>query len=92
MGDKFTSHEINMVVDKLVGDIMPIGETHHDDMSYDNLLIYIEVVTGCLERIYEVAEYHDKTEWSTQRSGREALKYLSKLNTDLSELCSEMLL
>lgn len=92
MGDKFTSHEINMVVDKLVGDIMPIGETHHDDMAYDNLLIYIEVVTGCLKRIYEVAEYHDRTEWSTQRSGREALGYLSKLNTNISELCSEMLL
>lgn len=92
MKDKLKSHDINMVVDELVGDIMPIGETNHDNMAYDNLLTYIEVVTGCLERIYEVAEYHDRTEWSMQRSGREALKYLSKLNTDLSELCSEMLL
>ena len=92
MKDKLKSHDINMVVDELVGDIIPIGETHHDDMAYDNLLIYIEVATGCLKRIYQVAEYHDRTEWSTQRSGIEALKYLSKLNTEISELCSEMLL
>ena len=92
MGDKFTSYEITKIFDKLIGDIYPIGETHHDDMAYENLLTYIEVATGCLERIYEVAECHDRSEWSMQRSGEKALKYLSKLNTDLSELCSEMLL
>lgn len=92
MGDKFTSYEIIKILDKLIGDIYPIGETHHDDVAYDNLLIYIEVATWCLERIYEVAECHDRPEWSMQRSGKEALKYLSKLNTDISELCSEMLL
>ena len=92
MADKFTSHEITKVLEKLIGDIKPIGDTYHDDVAYDNLLTHIEVTTWCLERIYEVAEYNDRTEWSTQRSGREALEYLSKLNMNISMLCSEMLL
>ena len=92
MGDKFTSHEITKILEKLMGDIEPIGETHHDDMAYDNLPTYLDVATWFIERIYEVAECHDRPEWSMQRSGKEALKYLSKLNTDISELCSEMLL
>ena len=92
MGDKFTSREITKVLEKLMGDIKPIGDTHYDDMAYANLLTYIEVATWFIERIYEVAECHDRPERSMQRSGKEALKYLSKLNTDISELCSEMLL
>lgn len=92
MGDKFTSNEITKILEKLMGYIMPIGDTYHDDMAYENLLTHIEVTTWCLERIYEVAEFHDRSEWSMQRSGEKALKYLSKLNTNISELCSEMLL
>ena len=92
MGDKFTSCETIKILDKMIGDIYPIGETHHDDIAYENLLTYIEVAKWCLEGIYEVAEYHDRPEWSMQRSGKEVLKYMSKLNTDISELCSEMLL
>lgn len=92
MGDKFTSYEITKILEKLMGDIEPIGETHHDDVAYANLLTYIEVATWFIERIYEVAECYDRPEWSMQRSGEKALKYLSKLNTDISELCSEMML
>ena len=92
MRDKFTYHEITKILEKLMGDIMPIGDTYHDNMAYENLLTHIEVTTWCLERIYDVCKYIDRPEWSMQRSGKEALKYLSKLNTDLSELCSEMLL
>ena len=92
MGDKFTSYEITKILEKLMGDIEPIGETHHDDVAYANLLTYIEVATWFIERIYEVGQYIERPEFSMQRSGKEAIKYLSKLNTDISELCSEMLL
>lgn len=92
MGDKFTSYEITKILEKLMGDIMPIGDTYHDDVAYDNLLTHIEVTTWCLERIYDVCKYIDRPEFSMNRSGKEAIKYLSKLNTDISELCSEMLL
>ena len=51
-----TSEHIVEVIDKLVGEITPIGETNYDDKVKDNLNMMIEIVGHYVDKIGEIAQ------------------------------------
>lgn len=74
---KASADEILMVIDNLVGEVYPVGETHIDEKRLENLKTMIEVTDGLLDRISFVANEHNRTEWSMQKAGQTALEYLA---------------
>ena len=48
--------QIVEVIDKLVGEIKPIGESNYDDKVKENLNTMVEIVGHYVDEIYEVAQ------------------------------------
>lgn len=50
------AEQIIEVLDKLIGEIEPIGETHYDNKVKENLNTMVEVVGHYVDEICEVAQ------------------------------------
>ena len=69
------------IVNKLVGEVEPIGETNEDEKRYANLKVLGKLTEGLLQQLYEVSENKDHFEGSRIRAGSYAadhLRYLSE--------------
>lgn len=51
-----SSEQIIGVIDKLVGGIIPIGETNYDNKAKENLNMMIEIVGHYVDDICEIAQ------------------------------------
>ena len=75
--------EIIDVVNKLIGPIEPIGETHADNIRYENLENMIELMKSLHMRIDAIAtDYKDRPEFSMNRAGKFADEYLDWLGIE----------
>ena len=75
--------ELDDVVRKLVGQIMPIGETHVDDVRFEHLKVMCELVDRLLTDIDTVAtDNKDRTEFSMKRAGEYASDFYTKLGIE----------
>lgn len=50
------AEQIIEVIDKLVGEITPIGETNYDNKAKENLNMMIEIVSHYIDDICEIAQ------------------------------------
>lgn len=67
------------VVKKLIGNVMPIGETNQDEIRFKNLEAMCDLVEELLSEIDDVATYNkNKQEFSMRRSGEFADKFLTR--------------
>lgn len=80
--------EINIyaVVDKIVGPIMPVGESNADSGRLENLNRMITLADQLLSDIEEVANSHNNGEHSMKVLKERAQKYL---RNKCGELCFE---
>jgi len=67
------------VVKKLIGEVMPVGETQEDDKRFANLKVLIELVNGLIGDIDDVASEKSRYEYSRKRAGEFADKALTNL-------------
>ena len=73
--------ELIDITRKLTGRINPIGETHTDNIRYENLNTTIELVEYLLIAINIVASNKDRPEYSMNRAGKCAAKFLSNVGS-----------
>ena len=73
--------ELHEIITKLTGPISPVGETHIDNVRYENLKTAIELVEWLLTDINHVAINKDRAEYSMSRAGKCAAKFLSTVGS-----------
>lgn len=49
---------VKEVVDKLIGDISPRGESNHDNQSINNLKEYCNVISQMIAKIEDISYYN----------------------------------
>lgn len=81
--------EIHDIVNKLVGNICPVGETNEDNKRFDNLKSHLELVYTLLNDINAVATFKDRLEYSMSRAGEKADKFLKDLPTEFERIVGE---
>ncbi len=68
------------VVNKLIGKIQPIGESHNDEIRFKNLEAMTHLITGLIQDVDRVAyENRDRTEHSMKKAGEFAQKFLDNI-------------
>ena len=77
--------DIYEVVEKLVGPINPVGETHTDNVRYENLKELIELTDRLVGKISSCAYLKDRAEFSISRAGRSCQGFLDDLKDCLSD-------
>jgi len=70
---------IKEVVDKLVGQIEPVGESYADERRYENLKKVCELTDLLLSDIDKVIGYKERIEYSMKRSGEYADKFFDRI-------------
>lgn len=70
------------IVKKLIGNIMPIGETREDDIRFEHLKATTELVDLLLDDIKRASHCSNKGEFSLKRSEEFASKFLDNLTTN----------
>lgn len=70
---------IGEVLFKLIGDIHPIQETHHDNQAYENQKKMMFVIDECIEKLFKNAEREDAYAYSAERIRDDASDWLSNL-------------
>lgn len=78
--DKLSIYEI---VSKLVGETIPVGETHTDNKRFENLNTTIELVERLLYDIKYVSQYKDNQEYSMSLIGTTADDFLKETYREL---------
>ena len=69
--------DIYAVVQKIVGDTSPVGETNTDNMRFENLEDMIGLVGSLIGDIADVARFNkDRQEYSMSRAGEKAHSFL----------------
>jgi len=76
---------ITEIVEKLLGNIEPHGESYYDDECLDNLEKYDRLLFKLILEIQDVSNYHTSFRYSEKECGEKALKIL----TDIVEMITE---
>lgn len=64
------------VIEKLIGPISPVGETNEDNRRFENLKEMTILIDKLLFDIHIVAMMNERSEFSIQRAGKYASKFL----------------
>lgn len=76
MERKFSIIEI---VETLVGEINPIGETNEDEVRFENLKVMCDLANNLISKIDDVSyKNKDRYEFSIKRSAEYAEKFLTE--------------
>ena len=73
------------IIDRLIGDYEPIGETYHDDNSNNNLDLLCDLVYHYIKKIYFLIPNKNKVEYSVKTSGEIADNMFNILFEDFFE-------
>lgn len=64
-----TEEVIIDVIDRLIGDYKPYGETNHDNESNDNLIVLCNVIAYYIRELYKITKNTKRVEFSIRHSG-----------------------
>jgi len=70
---------IYKIVQKLIGNIEPYGDTNIDEIRIKNLNEHIELTRSLILDLIEVAKYKDRYEYSIKTLGTDAYKRLLEI-------------
>ncbi len=73
---------ITQMVHKLVGPVIPIGESNYDGKALENLKDLIRITDNLLDKINDAASYITSPRYSEQQIGVEAKKFI--------DMCKQM--
>lgn len=76
------SIDVYEVSKKLIGPVLPVGETHTDERRYENLEKMIELANLLLWDIREVSKNKDRHEASMKKAGTLADEFLNSIKED----------
>lgn len=77
------------VIDRLIGPVSPVGETHIDKCREQNLKVMIAVATALCEGIKRTAEYRNDYRHSVKTIGQRAQASCDELEEMLGETDGE---
>lgn len=83
--DGLESNEITKVMNILIGDTEPVGDTWADKQRFDNLYKLCYVTDWCLDRIATASESFNKPEASVRDIGTTAKEYLTDVKKWIEE-------
>lgn len=79
------SHEVvAQVIEKLIGEVGPIGSTEIDDERFENLKSLCELTEYLVNKIAKLSEKRTRSEYSVRRAGAYANAFLIKSRIDIS--------
>jgi hypothetical protein len=73
------------IVKKLIGPIIPVGDSNIDEQRFENLKNTTELLDKLFFDINQVAQYSNSQESSCSRSGKYAKEYLKNLEEENKE-------
>ena len=82
---KIDAETLKEIVDSLIGDIKPAGDTTLDNERSKNLDVYIGLLDLMTVEMYKVALKKDDHRHSVQEIGNKAFKYLENEHVVFSE-------
>lgn len=82
---KFGSGTISDIVEELVGNFEPIGETNYDEKCYENIQTMDLVITDLLDDIQLMIPYKDRYEESMKVIGEYAVDFVKGLKLKAEE-------
>ncbi len=71
---------------KLIGSIMPVGESNTDEQRFENLREHCELTYNLIIEVIEVAKHKDRGEHSMNRAGKYAQQYLDEWKNILNNI------
>lgn len=80
---RLTDYELNKVVDLLIGEVEPYGDSRIDEANLWNLKCLCSLTEHCLYRICCAYSYKDRHEASMKKIADEAGYFLSETIKDL---------
>jgi hypothetical protein len=78
--------ELNDVVDKLIGNVEPVGETHEDGKRLENLQSMVRLTDHLIERLMQVEKSKNSYMASVKKAGIYANRYLMGWKESLAEI------
>ena len=72
------------IVDKLIGDVTPIGKAEIDDIRFENLKEMCHLADYLIARIRNVGEKIEAPEYSVKRSATFASEFLNSIQQQLT--------
>ena len=85
----FSGKEIIKVLDAMIGNTAPVGETNIDERAFDRLQVLDEVTEWCIDGIYYAGLGKRSDMASVKKVGNEAYKIMHRLQSQLSEALFE---
>lgn len=86
----FSSDEVADLVMKVIGEIEPIGETNTDDARLVHLQTLLNTLDILIDEVMiDVLPCESRHEYSMQRAGEEALKWVREKSEQFKEAVSE---
>lgn len=76
---------IKQIVDKLIGEIKPIGSSEYDSQCLENIEEYIELFETMFFDLLEIAKYKNSPFSSVSKVGHKANESMSMIKDVLSE-------
>lgn len=78
------------VLDNMIGETEPIGETNADDKAFERMEVLEIVSDWCLDGFNFVSRFANRSEWSMQRAGKEAVTYLKRTRAWIDMILKEV--
>ena len=86
---KFSDEEIIKIIESLNGSIEPIGETNTDNQRFENLKNMEKIMNCLLDDIQFLIPRRNSCEYSVQRAGIEAVRYLLDVRENINDWMKE---
>ena len=79
------------VINKLVGNIEPYGESHHDEIAYDNQEELIYIIQELIGALGANSRYKNRVEYSVKKIGKRAHDSLKDLYDVIGDIINDEL-
>ena len=85
------SETILEVINRLVGDIEPYGESHHDEIAYDNQEELIYIIQELIDALGANSRYKNRVQYSVKEIGERAYDSLKDLYDIIGDIINDEL-
>lgn len=76
---------ITEIINKLCGKIIPVGETNEDDVRFENIQNYYEILSHTISILRIASQYKDRQEYSMQKIGKECYDILKEYGLEVED-------
>ena len=90
MNDVQDYYTLQDIVTRVNGDdFIPHGETMYDEGAYDRQLAIENLMDWLIDGMRYVYEFRNRPEWSYQKAGKEAERYLRDVKERITDMLEE---